>query len=135
MANGITNDPVSRALQFALTGLTRRQQVGAQNVSNVDTPGFKSSSVPFEAQLQTALSGNRSGLLVTNPSHIQPDAIDLSNVRMVTDQRSQSRHDGNNVDIEREMYQLADTTIRYEALARVVTQRLGWLRAVITEKP
>src|SRR5436309_12107020 len=103
MANGITNDPVSRALSFALTGLTRRQQVGAENVANVDTPGFKSSSVPFEAQLQSALTRDHFGLMVTNPAHINPDSVDLSNVRMATDRQTTNRNDGNNVDVEREM--------------------------------
>jgi len=136
MANGITNDPVSKALQFALTGLSRRQEVGSENISNVDTPGFKASGVPFESQLTAALNGSTgTSLLVTNPMHIQPDRVDLTNVRMVTDNKSVGRNDGNNVDVEREMYQLADTTIRYDALTKVITQRLGWLRTVIDEKP
>ena len=135
MTNDITNDPVARALKFALNGLSRRQQVGSQNISNIDTPGFKGSSVPFEAQLQAALRGTQNALLVTNPAHIQPGAADLSNVRTVTDIHTVGRNDGNNVDVEREMYQLADTTIRYTAMTRVITERLGWLRTVIEEKP
>lgn len=137
MANGITNDPVSRALQFALTGLSKRQQVVAQNVSNVDTPDFKASTVPFESQLQAAVQGRtqtQNTLLVTHPRHIQLSADPLE-VKTVTDRTTIGRNDGNNVDIEREMYQLADTTIRYDALARVMTGRLGWLRTVINEKP
>jgi flagellar basal-body rod protein FlgB len=72
--------------------------------------------------------------MVTNPAHMNPDAVDLSNVRTVTDRQTASRNDDSNVDIEREMYQLADTTIRFDTMARVVTGRLGWLRTVIEGK-
>ena len=138
MNNGLTGDPVSKALSFALNGLSRRQQAVSNNVANVDTPGFQTSNVPFESQLKAAMSksGDAGALLVTHPVHMQRDGISRDGVslgepQVVTSRGTAGRLDQNSVDIEREMFQLADTTIRYQTMARVVTERLGWLRTVI----
>lgn len=131
--NGLTGDPVSKALHFALNGLSKRQQAVSNNVANVDTPGFQTASVPFESQLAAAMSKNADAgaLLVTHPVHMQRDGISLGEPNVVTTNGNAGRIDQNGVDIEREMFQLADTTIRYQTMTRVVSDRLGWLRTVI----
>lgn len=134
MANGLFGDPVSKALNFTLNGLSRRQNTIANNIANVDTPGFKTSSVPFEAQLKAAMSGTRpNALLVTHAQHMQIDGVSLGDPQVVTGRNQNTRIDGSNVDVEREMFQLADTTIRYQTIARAVSERMGWLRTVINE--
>jgi flagellar basal-body rod protein FlgB len=134
MTAGLLGDPVSRALSFALNGLSKRQQVVSNNVANVDTPGFSTSRVPFEDQLKTALSrdSQAGALFVTNVNHIQRGSVTLDQPpSVVSEHAGTGRIDGNSVDIEREMFQLADTTLRYQATARVVSERIGWLRAII----
>lgn len=135
MNSGLMGDPVSKALHFALNGLSKRQQVVSNNVANIDTPGYQTSSVPFESQLLAAMSKSRdaNALLVTHPVHLQREGVSLGEPNVVTTRGAAGRLDQNNVDIEREMFQLADTTIRYQTMARVVTERLGWLRSVINE--
>lgn len=134
MSNGLMGDPVSRALHFALNGLSRRQQVVSNNISNIDTPGFQGSSVPFESQLKAAMSRDTSSaLLVTHQAHIQREGVGLGDAQVVTTRSQSGRIDGNSVDIEREMFQLADTQIRYQTMTKLVNTRLGWLRSVITE--
>ena len=39
-----------RAISIALDGLSMRQRVAANNVANIDTPGFKAQHVSFETQ-------------------------------------------------------------------------------------
>src|SRR5579859_3415647 len=43
-------------LQAAMSGLAARQRTIANNVSNVDTPGFKTSEVRFEDAMNSAIS-------------------------------------------------------------------------------
>ena len=43
------------------------------------------------------------------------------------------RRDGNNVDIEREMNDLVETTLRYSAMTRILNRKLALLRFVISE--
>src|SRR3954466_15628991 len=48
-------DPVGAALHSALDGLAYRQRVTADNIANVDTPGFTATKVDFEDSLRGAL--------------------------------------------------------------------------------
>jgi flagellar basal-body rod protein FlgB len=135
MNHGLMGDPVSKALHFTLDGLSKRQQSVSNNIANVDTPGFQTSSVPFESQLKAAMSKDAQpeALLVTHQSHIQREGLTLGTPNVVTTKREAGRIDMNNVDVEGQMFQLADTQLRYQTVARVVTERLGWLRTVINE--
>ncbi|MFN3411327.1 MAG: flagellar basal body rod protein FlgB [Exilispira sp.] len=99
-----------------------RYQVIANNIANADTPGFKRSSVTFEAQLKRAFEReNDSSIdaIVTNSRHI-PFKIPVEwkeiNPKTVLDYGSAMRNDGNNVDIDRETAELSKTTLIYSAL-------------------
>ncbi len=50
------SDPVAAALGSALDGLALRQRVIADNIANMDTPGFIASTVDFEGSLRAALA-------------------------------------------------------------------------------
>ncbi len=128
-----TIDPIG-VLARTLDALALRQQVTASNVANAETPGFRGQAVRFEDLLQAMLSGSftRLPLVRTDPRHIattanspsalQPEVVALTGTRY--------RPDGNNVDIEREMGLLAETTLRYSAVSEVLARRLAMLRAM-----
>jgi flagellar basal-body rod protein FlgB len=110
-------------IRAALTGLSARQRTIANNVANIDTPNFKASEVRFEDALRNALA--RRG------TSVDQAALD-ARVRQTTPVDSTTtRADGNNVDIEREMELLGETTLTYSALTQVMSTRLGILRSVI----
>ncbi len=50
----IVSDAVTQVLRTALDGVSLRQQVTADNIANVDTPGFRATSVDFETSLRQA---------------------------------------------------------------------------------
>ena len=111
---------VDNALRYALNGLLTRQQVTAGNVANVDTPGFKASDVNFEANLRRALSRTASAGDLERTDHLHLSASGRADaignpVEVVTNEETTMRNDGNNVDIDREMVKLAETTIQYSA--------------------
>jgi len=133
------NDPVGKAIQIALRGLSLRQQVISHNIANVDTPGFKASDVSFETQLKRALSDANAGelpLQTTHAAHLTARrAVTESQVRpqIVRLQGTRLRSDGNNVDIDREMARLAETTLEYNTLIEALNLRLSLLKQVINE--
>ena len=49
-------DVVASTLSTALDGLSLRQRVTADNISNIDTPGFTAATVDFESSLRSALA-------------------------------------------------------------------------------
>ena len=115
---------VDEALQIALRGLSLRQRVIANNVANVDTPGFKASEVHFETQLRRALASRQ-----------QSPAAALAEVSPTVEQLTGTtiRADGNNVDIERELLLLTETSLRYGAVARTLSGRLALLQTILTD--
>ena len=144
MSLGLFNDPTSRAVRTALTGLQMRQQAIANNIANVDTPEYKAQAVSFEEALQRQLAGRPTtpplvksiGLDTTDPRHIPLEPrVETFEARPVTYPSNDGtlRNDGNNVDVEREMTKLAETQITYSALGQMTSARLGILRGAIRE--
>ncbi|MBC7105909.1 MAG: flagellar basal body rod protein FlgB [Firmicutes bacterium] len=107
-----------------------RQRVIANNVANVNTPGFKKKAVRFEEFLRRALEEWRLGLLATDPRHLQPRPEIAPQV--VTPTSATMRADGNNVDLEEEMVALAANTLAYQTAAQEAARRLALLSYVIT---
>ena len=130
--SGWLDGPVLNVLQKGLEASSLRQKVLSNNVANIDTPNFKRSDVDFEAVLGIALS-QKSGVLSmkkTSPQHI-PGVADGGGGQIVKDQATTLRNDGNNVDIDEEMTNVAKNGLYYNSLTRTISSQLGLLRVVI----
>jgi flagellar basal-body rod protein FlgB len=133
--SGWLDTSLMNILEKGLDASSQRQRVLSNNVANVDTPNFKRSDVDFQKVLGQAIGevGENLPLKVTSPLHLQKaDAANQSGV--VTDQSSSFRTDGNNVDIEREMANVAENGLYYNSVTRAVSSQLGLLRMVIQQK-
>jgi len=130
--SGWLDGPVLNVLQKGLDASGMRQQVLSNNVANIDTPQFKRSDVDFQAVLGAALGENGGALSMklTSPKHI-PGLADGRGSGIVTDQSTSLRNDGNNVDVDREMSNVAENGLYYSSLTRAISSQLGLLRMVI----
>jgi flagellar basal-body rod protein FlgB len=124
-----------RAISMALDGLSTRQRVTANNIANIDTPGYKAQRVSFEAQLRHALRGSGDGLTLfkTDPDHLSGSADEPTAFIQTTHQPNDLRNDANNVDIDLEMTTLAETTLRYQALAQLAGSKFASLRSIVRD--
>jgi len=127
-------------LQRALAAQTLRLQAAAHNMANANTPGFKRLTVSFESALREELGAadprRQLPLWTTHPRHLAGrgrGAGELARPRLVRDEGTTMRNDGNNVDPDREMAELARTQLVYQALTRVVSDRYRRLRAVVQQ--
>ncbi|SHM10349.1 flagellar basal-body rod protein FlgB [Caldanaerovirga acetigignens] len=113
-----------------------RHEVLANNIANVDTPNFKRSDVIFEDLLKNYLKENSSKLPLstTNEKHIQNiwSVRDVKPKIIIQNDRT-LRNDGNNVDIDKEMVDLARNALSYNILAEQVQREFSLLRSAITE--
>jgi flagellar basal-body rod protein FlgB len=125
-----------RAISMALDGLSMRQRVAANNVANIDTPGFKAQHVSFETQLRRALRGEGDGgaiLVTTDPEHLGGAETNRTAFINVEHQNNDLRNDTNNVDIDLEMTTLAETSLRYQALAQIAGSKLASLKGIVRD--
>ena len=133
---GWLDNPLLTLLEKGLDASSLRQKVIADNVANVDTPGFKRSDVDFSAVLGEAMGATNPvlPLKVTSEQHL-PGVAPSAQAAVVVDQSTTLRNDGNNVDIDKEMANVAENGLYYNAATRVISSQLGLLRMVIQEKP
>ncbi len=124
-----------RAISTALDGLSMRQRVTGNNIANIDTPGYKAQFVKFEDQLKRALKTNndRRNLALTNTTsgHLKFNESPGSQLIEIGSNNNDLRNDANNVDIDLEMTNLAETTLRYQALTQLTTNKLGLLKNIV----
>lgn len=118
-----------------------RHQVLANNIANVNVPGFQAQEVTFEEHLKEALQGTPAdaGLrgLTTDERHIPigPETAAATPVepRIRPQLGTVMRQDGNNVDLEAEMAKLAANQLWYQSLVRSLQDEFTRLRTAINE--
>jgi len=128
----IFSNPVMVSLTKGLDAEALRQRVIANNVANVNTPNFKKSTVAFESLLKKALGRESLEMITTHPKHFggTPRLAELK-PEVNLNETTTMRTDGNNVDIDEEMTNLAANGIQYQATARELSDRISLLSFVI----
>lgn len=133
--SGWLDNPMLRVMESGLDASSLRQKVLSDNVANAETPNFKRSDVNFEQVLGEALGepGANLPLKVTLSQHIQsvPEGAQSA---VTTDNSTSFRNDGNNVDIDREMANVAENGLYYNSVTQALTNQLGLLRMAIQGK-
>lgn len=129
-----------QSLERSLDASSLRQRTIASNIANVDTPNYKSKAISFENELAKELvkaGGSKQGLQAyrTNAQHIpfSNQAGQSMQPQVVQQTGTMMNHNGNNVDIDLEMAQMAKNQIQYQALVDKVNGHLGKLHSVISE--
>lgn len=101
------SDAVSFVLHSAINGLSTRQQVIADNIANVDTPGFRARAVDFQSALSAAVEdGHASSVGVS-----------------VTATNTPVGANDNNVDLRKESIAAIQTQYEYQVMGRAISDR------------
>lgn len=99
-----------------------RESAIANNVANVDTPGYKRQDVAFEDILKRELKSSKYNTLQKAVDQVSLDKLEG---QVYTDYASYSyRLDGNNVDIDTENVELASEQLRYQTLTKATSEEL-----------
>ena len=91
-----------------------RNDAIANNIANIDTPGYKRQDISFETELERALGHRRYLSMDAKVSRLT--RLELK-PRTYTDYQNYSyRMDGNNVDVDVENVMLAENQLKYNGL-------------------
>jgi len=123
---GGTINKLERSIDYAAT----KNNAISTNISNVDTPGYKSKEVIFKDVLNEELNSSLQAKR-TNEKHIPFQANQESSYRIVTNSNTTYNHNGNNVDIDKEMAELAKNQIYYNSLIDRINGKFGSLKTVV----
>lgn len=108
-------DNTTLALQSALRGLSARQQVIAENVANVETPGYLAKTISFEDSLRSAMeTGAPASMDITEGTSLAP-----------------TRMNGNNVNLDVEVSSQVETNLRQQLAIRALNAKYAAIRTVL----
>lgn len=129
------NGIMSRAMEYSML----RHEILADNIANIDTPGFKRSDVSFQFELQRALGAQEErGLELqrSSPRHFAgSNTSDPAQVKakVFIQPDTWTRNDLNNVDPEAEMANMAQNVMYYQALSNRLSARFRQLNSIMTK--
>ena len=106
------DDVTSVTLHTALDALALRKRVTADNVANIQTPGFLAGKVDFEDALAAAVRGGG----------------DVTKAVTVGRSLEPTREDGNNVNLDRETLEDIETGLSYSLALRAVDHEFSMIR-------
>lgn len=105
---------VTVALTSALNSLSERQQAIANNIANVNTPGYTAKRVLFEDALAASVRAGDGHAAATTQRSLEP-----------------TRLNGNNVNLDTETLSNVETTLRYQFAAQAVNGEFTAMRTAL----
>jgi flagellar basal-body rod protein FlgB len=109
------SDPTMDVVYKAMQGLAARQRATADNIANVETPGYKATKVDFESSLRQAIT-------IGDPNQAQP---------AVTKSTEPNGPNENNVNIDDETVSEIDTNLKYQTMVEAMNAKFRLLRTAI----
>lgn len=97
--------------------LSARQKLVASNIANIDTPGYKTKDIDFQAEFQSLAQG---------PAQEKPPAVREAPGLTV-------KSDGNNVSLDRESRLLSENALRFNVASNLMRAQLKMVEAAIKE--
>lgn len=116
-------------IKKSLDASVKRNEAIANNISNVNTKNYKRQHVTFEETLKDV--GDNLNLNMTDTSHIA-EGHEYGEIKVEKDKNTSMGINGNNVDIDNEMTNLAANTLKYNSLISQVNSRISMERYVIS---
>ena len=111
------HDTTMQLLQGYLKVTSDRQQLVASNIANIDTPGYQTKDINFQAAMQQALSDG---------SSVNLEPASWSG-------RLPERPDGNNVNVDRESLLLSETQLQYQMGVQLIKSEFHRLLTAIKD--
>jgi flagellar basal-body rod protein FlgB len=105
-------------LRGYLKATTDREQLIASNMANVDTPGYHTKDVDFQAAMRHAMQQGQG-------PDLEPASTEVLDLP--------ERPDGNNVNIDRESMMMSQTQLQYQLAVQLVKSQFHTLYSAIKD--
>ena len=127
---GANDSGLIALLTQKMSYLNQKQAVLAENVANVDTPGYKQLQIaPFS--FGDAMRQANIGMQVTDPRHIVPASMAGVNAKTSVSKDTEVSASGNSVDMEHQMMEISQTSIDYQTVTSLYHKMTGLFKIAI----
>ncbi|MRG85406.1 flagellar basal body rod protein FlgB [Salinibacillus xinjiangensis] len=117
-------------LEQSLDYSSLKNKTISNNIANVDTANYKAKDVVFKDVLNSASSSLEAKR--THPKHLPFQATpNTTPYNVIQRDNTTYNHNGNNVDVDKEMTELAKNQIYYQAVVDRLNGKFGSLKTVI----
>nr|WP_018922560.1 flagellar basal body rod protein FlgB [Salsuginibacillus kocurii] len=123
----------SSALQAAEAGMqgsALKQQTISNNIANVDTPNYSAKRTHFQHTLGEAVENEKLHSYQTDERHMQ-FGTSQNEPFTTTEEGTMYNHNGNNVDIDKEMAEMAKNQIYYNAMTDRLNSSFNKLQTAV----
>ncbi|MDX8387011.1 MAG: flagellar basal body rod protein FlgB [Ghiorsea sp.] len=121
-------------LGAAASAREQAQTVISSNIANADTPHFKADQRSFSDFLtEKSSASSTSNLSLTNSKHLSAESGSHLSLSVFKHSEDEQRMDGNTVDVEHEMSQLAENQLMYELNMKIIQGRLNGITTAIKD--
>lgn len=127
-------DRTMASLERSLNLRAMNQKLIVSNVANLDTPNFKAFKMVVDEALQDGHNSTPPLRMTrTQPGHLGLPAAKGEAVRVerVEENPLSLRGDGNTVELDTEMANLAENTLLYNTATRIIANKFATLKDVI----
>lgn len=121
---------VVQTLDDSLQYASAKNRAISNNIANADTPGYKAKNVDFKNVLQQEMTSPQAAKR-TRPEHIPFSQANTNQSFSTTTDNTAYNHNGNSVDVDKEMADLAKNQIYYQALVDRLNGKLSSLKTAI----
>ena len=131
------DDATIKALAASIKMREMRQEVITSNIANADTPGYKAKRLGFEEALARALDvDGEQSLGTSDDGHFDVGSGGFANIQpeVYEDPNGNVSDDGNTVDRDYEMSQMAKNKILYDASVQLLNKKLGLMKYAINSE-
>jgi flagellar basal-body rod protein FlgB len=131
------NDKTLQALTTAMNFREMRQELISSNVANANTPGFKAKKMDFEEALARALDvDGQMQMNVANERHHNVGNGGFNNLEpeIYDDPNGVISENGNTVDVESEMANMAENKLMYDTLVQLINKKMGIMKYAINSE-
>jgi flagellar basal-body rod protein FlgB len=130
----ISNISIFSALRTKMQWHQERQRLLAENVANVDTPGFKPRDLSPPKLDQAQPAGAALALARTSTAHLASSSAGAAQFQLDRHGQFEVRPTGNGVNLEDEMLKVASNAMDYQAATALYTRGLGLIKTALGKR-
>ncbi len=127
-------DKTMTSLEQSLNLRSMNQKLIVSNIANMDTPRYKAFKMMVDENLQDAAQGGPQLTMTrTQVGHLNTtgNRMESGRVARVESNDLSLRGDGNTVELDTEMANLAENTLKYNTTTRIISNKFKLLKDVI----
>ena len=110
-----------------------KQQVISSNISNINTPGYKTKDLVFEHELKKVDNDKDLKMFATNSKHMTGtmDVPKTNQANLIELKGLEEQNDGNNVNLDTQMSEMSKNKVLFDALQASIKKDSRLMRSIV----